>query len=200
AVLEGNALQLLVVEVIWAGRVWAHCTLTEADARPEPASVLVKLPVLLYVPHEEPVVGLVMCNCLLCPAARLPIEQVTVPSESEQLGSDGETTDQLTPVPVGGVSVTVTPFAATEPLFVTVTTKPICPPALTLAASAVFVMATLAAEHAWLVIEIVSTLQPVADTELSLPMRQRRTTLFPAAAAGKSTVVVAKPPELPLQA
>jgi hypothetical protein len=42
--------------------------------------------------------------------------------------------------------------------------------------------------------------QPVPATEVSLPIRQRSTTLWPAAAGGRLTVVVTKPPDAPLQA
>ena len=42
--------------------------------------------------------------------------------------------------------------------------------------------------------------QPSADTESSLPIRQRSTMLWPAAAAGRLTVVVTKPSEKPLHA
>jgi hypothetical protein len=42
--------------------------------------------------------------------------------------------------------------------------------------------------------------QPVRPTELSLPIRQRKTTLCPAAAGGRFTVVVTKPLEFPLHA
>jgi hypothetical protein len=42
--------------------------------------------------------------------------------------------------------------------------------------------------------------QPCTATLLSLPIRQRSTMLWPAAAAGRLTVVVTNPLELPLQA
>jgi len=45
-----------------------------------------------------------------------------------------------------------------------------------------------------------SILQPSTPVLVSLPMRQRRTTLCPAAAAGRFTVVVMKPVEFPLHA
>src|SRR6478735_8629874 len=45
-----------------------------------------------------------------------------------------------------------------------------------------------------------SILQPSTPVLVSLPMRQRRTTFCPAAAAGRVTVVVMKPAELPLHA
>src|SRR5215471_9430485 len=47
--------------------------------------------------------------------------------------------------------------------------------------------------------ETVSTNQPVLVTLLSVPQRQRSWTGWPAAAAGRLTMVVMKPPELPLQ-
>jgi hypothetical protein len=50
---------------------------------------------------------------------------------------------QLTSAPAGRLSVTLSPVAAVTLLLVTVTVKPICEPALTLAASAVLVMLTL---------------------------------------------------------
>jgi hypothetical protein len=49
---------------------------------------------------------------------------------------------QLTPVPAGKLSVTLSPVAIVSLIFVKVTVKPICDPALTLAASAVLVMET----------------------------------------------------------
>ena len=52
--------------------------------------------------------------------------------------------DQLTPVPAGKLSVTLRPVAVPPVLLFNVTVKPICEPALTLAASAVLVMATVA--------------------------------------------------------
>src|SRR5690349_11310009 len=48
--------------------------------------------------------------------------------------------------------------------------------------------------------EMVSTYQPFAPLLLSLPKRQRNRTGWPAAAAGRFTVVVMNPLELPLQA
>jgi hypothetical protein len=42
--------------------------------------------------------------------------------------------------------------------------------------------------------------QPGRPTELSLPIRQRRATVWPAAAGGRFTVVVTNPLELPLHA
>jgi hypothetical protein len=42
--------------------------------------------------------------------------------------------------------------------------------------------------------------QPAPATDESLPIRQRRTTLWSAAAGSRFTVVVTKPFELPLQA
>src|SRR5947208_11465690 len=49
---------------------------------------------------------------------------------------------QLTPVPAGRLSVTLSPVAAVSLLLVRVTVKPICEPALTLAASAVLLIET----------------------------------------------------------
>ena len=51
---------------------------------------------------------------------------------------------QLMSVPAGRLSVTLNPLAVPAVLLVRVTVKPICDPALTLAASAVLVMATVA--------------------------------------------------------
>ena len=51
---------------------------------------------------------------------------------------------QLISVPAGKLSVTLSPVAVPAVLLVKVTVKPICEPALTLAASAVLVMATVA--------------------------------------------------------
>jgi hypothetical protein len=48
--------------------------------------------------------------------------------------------------------------------------------------------------------ETLSIRQPVPATDSSLPIRQRSTMLCPAAADGRLTVVVTKPPEEPLQA
>ena len=45
-----------------------------------------------------------------------------------------------------------------------------------------------------------STRQPWTATLLSLPRRQRSTIFCPTAAAGRFTVVVMKPPELPVHA
>jgi hypothetical protein len=45
-----------------------------------------------------------------------------------------------------------------------------------------------------------STRQPGLLTLSSVPIRQRRTTLWPAAAAGSSTAVVRYPPEFPVHA
>ena len=48
--------------------------------------------------------------------------------------------------------------------------------------------------------EMLSIRQPGLEKLESLPIRQRSTMLWPATAAGRLTVVVTKPPELPLQA
>jgi hypothetical protein len=48
--------------------------------------------------------------------------------------------------------------------------------------------------------ETLSIRQPVPATEVSLPIRQRSTTLWPAAADGRLTVVVTKPLDVPLHA
>jgi hypothetical protein len=53
---------------------------------------------------------------------------------------------QLTPVPAGKLSVTLSPVAIVSLLLVKVTEKPICEPALTLAVSAVLVMETAAGD------------------------------------------------------
>src|SRR2546428_245232 len=56
-------------------------------------------------------------------------------------GSTSGLSTQFTPDPVGSGSISVTPFAAPAPVFVTVIVKPISSPAFTNAASAVFVIA-----------------------------------------------------------
>ena len=47
---------------------------------------------------------------------------------------------------------------------------------------------------------MLSTRQPESELLVSLPIRHRNTTFCPAAVAGRFTVVVIKPPELPLHA
>ncbi len=58
--------------------------------------------------------------------------------------ADAGLIDQLTPVPPGRLSVKETPLAVLSPVLAIVTVNPIGSPALTLAASAVFVTVTTA--------------------------------------------------------
>jgi hypothetical protein len=86
-----------------------------------------------------------MCTLVELPGARSVAANFRVPASIDQ-PVDGVAIDQLIPVPVGNGSFTVTPFAVpvpAAPLLETVTTNPICEPASTGDASAVFVMERL---------------------------------------------------------
>ena len=76
------------------------------------------------------------------PEARLPKLQVRVPLEMEHPETAGET-DQVMPVPVGRTSDRVTLCAVPAPAFDTEMVNPMGSPALTDAASAIFVICRL---------------------------------------------------------
>jgi hypothetical protein len=81
-----------------------------------------------------------MCTETEAAGAMSPNEQLSVFAAIEQFGLSG-LSDQLIPAPVGSGSDNVTAFAVPVPLFVTVIVKPSWSPALTVAASAVLVIA-----------------------------------------------------------
>jgi hypothetical protein len=73
--------------------------------------------------------------------ARFPKLQLNTPLAMEHVPSPlyAGLIDQLTPVPVGRVSLSVAELAVPDPLLLTASVYPIEDPALTVAASAVFV-------------------------------------------------------------
>ena len=79
------------------------------------------------------------CTLADAPEARLPKLQVRVPLEMEHPETLGET-DQVIPVPVGRTSDKVTLWAVPGPAFETEMVNPMGSPALTAAASAIFVI------------------------------------------------------------
>jgi hypothetical protein len=103
--------------------------------------------VFSYVPQLANTVALVMCTLAEASAAKSPMTQLSVwtagavPVMVHVPGPEyaGEI-DQETPSPMGNGSLIVTPCAPPGPKFVTVTVKPIALPALTVPASAVFVV------------------------------------------------------------
>jgi hypothetical protein len=113
----------------------------EAEACAEPPFVLEAEAELLTVPHVAVVVGEVMWTCLLEPAARSPKLHVRTPLAIEHpLSEPAASIVQFRPLVVGSVSVTVTLVAVPAPAaFVTVMTKPIVLPALTVPWSATLV-------------------------------------------------------------
>ena len=140
-------------------------------------------------------VGLEMCTELLAPGARSTGPKPRLPPEIAQPAASGVSL-QLTPVPVGSGSLTVTPLAVPRPVLVTVTVNPIGSPALTDAASAVFVIWIVASstlKHS--VVRFVW--EPARYCEAESGVYSARQQYVPAAAAVTPTwkaVEVAVPP------
>src|SRR5262249_23555806 len=122
----------------------------DADAWSVPSLVVVTWAVLSYFVHSLAEVVAVMCtvNVPPAPAGRStgPQDSVCAPlwlTEHEPgPDSDWESIVQVTPDPdpAGNGSLTVTPLAVPDPLFLTVTVTPIGSPASTDALSAVLVI------------------------------------------------------------
>jgi hypothetical protein len=114
-------------------------TVVDALACAAPSLLVDTDALLLIVAQLADVVGDVMCTDLLCPLVSVPQVQVSTDPAIEHPASEPAAIDQFRPPLVGRVSVTVTVRASPEPLFFAVMTNPIGSPALTVAASAVFV-------------------------------------------------------------
>ncbi len=118
-------------------------TVTEAVAGPALLAPAETLALLLTVPQLAVVVGDVTCTVKLEAEARLAFVQVRTPVATPHVGVPVvPAIVQLSPVFVGSVSVIDTLFALPAPVLLTVTVKPIGDPAVTVAASAVFVIAS----------------------------------------------------------
>src|SRR5438128_655773 len=116
-----------------------------AVALSEPSLVVVTLAVFGMVVQEAEVVGEVMWTWLLAPDARSAGPKLrTPPLMLHPLDELAASIVQLVPAVVGSVSLTVTPCAVPAPVLLTVTTKPMVSPALTVPASATLVMWMLA--------------------------------------------------------
>src|SRR5438093_1571932 len=87
------------------------------DWVPPPSLVAEAEALLATGPQVSAVVGEVMWTCLLAPATRSPKLQASLPLLIVQpLSEPAALIDQLRPVLVGSVSLTVTPFAVPAPL------------------------------------------------------------------------------------
>src|SRR5438105_3929459 len=91
----------------------------------------------VYVPQLSLVVGAVTCAMTDAFAATVPKLQLSEIGRAARRELELAATLQVRPL--GSTSLSVTPFAGPTPVFVTVIVKPACPPAVTEAASAVFV-------------------------------------------------------------
>src|SRR5439155_1764879 len=111
------------------------------------------------VPQSVASVAPVTCTVRVAPSARSPKAQVRTPAAIEQSAESS-----LQTIPVGSVSVTVTPEAEPAPLLVTVIRNPIGSPALTVPWSAVLVMLIVAQ---FTVIVAVSELSVWSEPSLS---------------------------------
>src|SRR5262245_25824585 len=111
---------------------------TVAEASSEAWFVALAEAVFTNEPHPPLTVGLVRWIVRTAPLARSPKLQVNVSLTIEQPITAG-LSDQLSPVPVGSGSDTVTPVAVPGPLLVSVIVKPIGLPAVTDGTSASFV-------------------------------------------------------------
>src|SRR5439155_831007 len=139
------------VFTIW---IAGAATQISAESSSEPSLVVVTLPVLSTSPvswQSPPVAAVVpetMCTVKVLAAWVVPAGTVTGPQDRTpaviaQLlfqPAPCEAIDQSRPAFVGSVSDKVTPCASPLPEFETVNVKPICSPAFTWAASAVFTM------------------------------------------------------------
>ena len=133
--------------------------------------------------------------------ARLPSEQVTTPAIFVQVPWLAVAEAKVTPA--GNASVTVTLAARPGPLFVTEMVYVSGAPTMAGFGEADLARARLAAvptQHASSETPIESRYHPALLVVLSVPLRQRNWTFWPAAAAGRLTTVAMNPPELPLHA
>jgi predicted ATPase len=123
-----------------------------ADACFEAELLALKVAVLAYAAQLDADVALVTCTCAVAPDARLPKLQVSVPLAIEQLPGlvYAGLMLQLIPVPVGKVSLSVAAVAVPAPVLLAVSVYPIDAPAVTDAASPVFVR--LSAGHCTVVV------------------------------------------------
>jgi hypothetical protein len=119
----------------------AHCTVVDALAVSVGWLGADSVAVFGYWPQLDAAVGLVTCTLADAPDAMLPKlhESVLAPIEHAPLAG---LIDQLIPEPVGSGSDNVTALAVPVPVFIAVIVNPMGSPALTVAASAVFVSAS----------------------------------------------------------
>src|SRR5437667_190623 len=111
-------------------------TVVDAVACAAPSLLVDTFAVLGIAAQLSLVVALVMWTCLDWFVVSVPKLHVRTPPEIEQpLLEFAPSIDQLTPVLIGSVSVTVTVRASPAPVFVAVMTNPIVSPAETVAAS-----------------------------------------------------------------
>ena len=115
-----------------------HCTVTFAEALPEPSFPVATEAWFEMVAQLAKVVGLVMCTDAEAPDASVPKLHVSVPLEMEHPATAG-LIDQESPDCVGSWSVTTTLVRSPAPELEAVMVKPIDSPAFTVAASAVLV-------------------------------------------------------------
>src|SRR2546421_2882242 len=121
-----------------------QATVTEADACVAAPLRLSATAVLSTFPQVASVVGETRWTDLLWACARSPNEQSSVPLWIAQPASlAAASIENASPPFVGSWSVIRTPLAVPSPEFATLSLNPSCWPALTDAASAVFVSATL---------------------------------------------------------
>src|SRR3954447_15878138 len=101
--------------------MFQQLTVVDAVAWLEPSLLVDTFAVLGIVAQLSFVVALVMWTCLDWLVVRVPKLQVSTPPEIEQpLSEFAPSIDQLTPVLIGSVSVTVTVRASPAPVFVAV--------------------------------------------------------------------------------
>jgi hypothetical protein len=118
-------------------------TATDAVAGPALSAPAETLALLLTVPQVAVVVGDVTCTVKLDAEARLAFVHVRTPVAIAHVGVPVvPAIVQLRPVFVGTVSVIDTLLALPAPVLLTVTVKPMGDPAVTVAASAVLVIAS----------------------------------------------------------
>jgi hypothetical protein len=118
-----------------------HCTVVVADACFEAELLALKVAVLAYAAQLDADVALVTCTCAVAPDDRLPKLQFSAPLAIEHVPGPpyAGLILQLTPAPVGNVSLSVADVAVPAPVLLAVSVYPIDAPAVTVAASAVFV-------------------------------------------------------------
>jgi hypothetical protein len=118
-----------------------HCTVVVADACFEAELLALKVAVLAYTAQLDADVVPVTCTCAVAPDDRLPKLQFRAPPVIAHVPGlvYAGLMLQLTPVPVGKVSLSVADVAVPAPVLLAVSVYPIDAPAVTVAASAVFV-------------------------------------------------------------